>query len=74
LIIICNRCKEEHAEAMGMANAHMDAQGIPENSVMRGLADIQIACQAHPILSMIMKRCWPTTETLLESPVHQNQI
>jgi hypothetical protein len=66
---LCEKCRANHKQAMIQANAHMDELGIPADSVLRGMADIQLACNAHPILSALMRHCWPSEETLLEQPV-----
>jgi hypothetical protein len=60
------RWKEDHAAAMVAANEHMDAEGIPEDSLVRGVASVQLACNANPMLSIAMKRCWPELEMLLQ--------
>jgi hypothetical protein len=71
---MCSNCRNIHAEAMKQANEHMDAQGVPEDSVLRGMADIHLACNENPILGILMGRCYPSTETLLESPIISNSI
>ena len=69
-----NRWQKEHREAMEIANDDMDARGIPQDSVIRGLADMQLACNANPVLAKIMKILYPSAVTLLESPVvHDNE-
>jgi hypothetical protein len=51
------------------ANEHMDALGVPDDSVIRGVVDIQLACNANPILKKLITQCWPTAETMLEQRV-----
>ena len=61
---MCERCAAEHRERMEQANAEMDEQGVPEDSILRGFADIQIACAHHPVLMYLMREMWTTTDML----------
>jgi hypothetical protein len=51
---------------MEVANEHMDASGVPEDSLIRGLADIQLACNAQPMLRQYMREGYPTPEQLMQ--------
>lgn len=62
---MCERCRKAHKEAMEQVNAELDEQGVPEDSLVRGFADIEIACQNHPTLMMLMKMLYPTSSTLV---------
>lgn len=63
---MCDNCARRHAEAMEQANAEMDEQGVPEDSLIRGMADISIACEHHPVLKALMREMYPTTSTLTQ--------
>lgn len=60
------RWKEDHAEAMEQANEHLDASGVPEDSLVRGVVSVQLACNQNPMLSIAMKRCWPELDQLMQ--------
>lgn len=63
----CQRIwKENHAEAMKAANLHMDAEGVPEDSLVRGIAEVQLACNGNPLLKKVMRQCWSNLDSLLQ--------
>jgi hypothetical protein len=50
---------------MDQINLEMDDQDVPKDSVLRGLADIQIACQHHAGLRELMSGMYPTSIALM---------
>lgn len=62
---MCNNCAENHQKAMDQINLEMDDQDVPKDSVLRGLADIQIACQHHAGLRALMSGIYPTSIALM---------
>jgi hypothetical protein len=61
---MCEDCIRAHKERMEVINEEMDNQGVPEDSLLRGLADVHDACSHHPVLLYLMSEMWPTTDTL----------
>lgn len=49
---------------MKQANEHMDSLGIPEDAIVRGLANVQLACQANPDLQALMAEMYPSPQQL----------
>lgn len=66
---MCERCyrqmREAQTDAMVIANDHMDAQGVPDDSVLRGLAGVQLACNLNPALEFLCTEMWPSPQALL---------
>lgn len=50
---------------MKAANEHMDAQGVPEDSLYRGLASITVACTIDPMLRTLMSEMYPGPQQIL---------
>jgi hypothetical protein len=63
---VYDKSKKEYAKAVIEADAHMDAKGIPADSLLRGLARLQLACNLNPDLEQVLRTHWPTPESLLQ--------
>jgi hypothetical protein len=57
---------QELAEAIEMADAHMDAIGVPENSINRDLIHLQLALNQNPGLLYLMREMWPNAYALTQ--------
>ena len=61
-----NNLQQQLAEAYADASAHMDAEGVPEDSLFRGLVLVTLACNQNPILQSLMETLWPSPASLLQ--------
>lgn len=61
---MCENCAENHEIIMEHVYAEMDEQEVPQDSILRGLANIQIACEHSPVLKALMTEMYPSQQTL----------
>jgi hypothetical protein len=57
--------REELQQACEQADKHMDEAGVPADSLFRGLAKLQLALNASPVLEHILRTNYPHPESLL---------
>lgn len=50
---------------MKAANEHMDTLGVPDDSLYRGLASVQVACTIDPMLRILMREMYPGAQMLM---------
>lgn len=57
---------EEQQAGNAQAMAHLDALGVPEDSLVRGLAEVTIACNIEPYLGKVMMSNYSMKESLMQ--------
>lgn len=57
---------QELQEAIKMADQHMDAVGVPEDSISRPLAHFSLALNQNPGLLYLMREMYPNARALTQ--------
>lgn len=57
---------EELAEAIEAANAHLDAVGVPADSIFRKMAYFSLALNQNPGLLQLMREMYPSGHALTQ--------
>jgi hypothetical protein len=57
---------KELEEAIEQADAHMDAIGVPQDSLDRELVHLQLALNQNPGLLYLLREMWPNSRALVQ--------
>lgn len=61
-----NPSREAFEQAYAQASEHLDAEGVPEDSLYRGLVQVHLAINQTPGLGECMMGLWPNCYALMQ--------
>lgn len=67
---MCLNCirkkRETFNEGREIAMKHLDECEVPSDSLLRGLAEVHLACNIDPLLRHLMREMYPDQATLTQ--------